>query len=220
MEEAIRACEELFRVPRRVARVILPSIRARDVKAAAPGAVAELRKHTEDDALSRTRMIKRVIHARRALLKHIERREGKQRRGYAPAWGSDVYYWGDVVPRTLRLGQYLYYRGAISRRMLDDALEWQKRKRPMTGQIALRYRMISPRQFALLLYMQNEYALFGEAAKAHGILDDKELKKIFEAQKRYQCRIGDYFVQMGVIPRERMDDYHNDLCEHNMIHAA
>jgi hypothetical protein len=165
-------------------------------------------------------MVKRLVHARKVLLKHIERRNHKVHKGYAPPWGSDVYYRGDIVPRALRLGQYLYYRGAIGRRMLDDALEWQKRKRPMMGQIALRHGMLSPHEFAMLLFVQEGYALFGQAAKAQGFLGEGDLRRIAEAQSRYEYRIGDYFVEMGIIPKERLEAYHRDLCKHNRAYAA
>lgn len=220
MEEAIRACEELFRVPGRVAKAILPAIRARDVRAAAPRAIAELRRREMGGAAGRAKAVRRLVHARKVLLKHLEQRERRCRKQYSPLWGSDVYYRGEVVPRVLRLGQYLYYRGAIGRRMLDDALEWQKRRRPLMGQIALRHGMLSPHQFGMLLYSLSDYALFGQAARAQGILTDEELEDIARAQSRYQCRIGDYFVQMGIFPKNRIEEYHRDLCEHNRAHAA
>ena len=114
-------------------------------------------------------------------------------------YGSELYYDGQMLPTKLRFGAYLYYRGLISYEMLTDALEWQKKHRPLMGQIAMKAGLMTPADFAQILLYLRIGESFGQVAREHNKLTAAHVNKIIELQERTNTKIGNYFVEAGIL---------------------
>ncbi|MBD3391236.1 MAG: hypothetical protein GF418_04195 [Chitinivibrionales bacterium] len=133
--------------------------------------------------------------------------------------GDELYYDGSMIPTRLRFGSYLYYRGLISYEMLSDALEWQKRRRPLMGQIAMKSRFLSPADFAQVLFYLRVGESFGKVAVEHGKLTHGQVNKIASVQKKFNSRIGTYFVENGILSEGIIERCFTHFCAHNELYA-
>ncbi|MBA7569642.1 hypothetical protein ES708_11383 [subsurface metagenome] len=82
----------------------------------------------------------------------------------------DHYYKGALPRRKLLLGQYLYYSGIISWRTLIKAVVWQRTHRPLMGQIAVKWGMLTPRDIREILNQKSFREKFGEFAMRNGYI--------------------------------------------------
>ena len=125
------------------------------------------------------------------------------------------------VPRwELRLGQYLYYSGRISRMSLLEALAWQRRRRPRFGEIASRCRLLDDRQIDEIIEARQRRERFGEAAIRTGHLTGAHRLAVLGRQRKLQPRIGQYFVDRGLLSSGEIDGAATDMREHNAKIAA
>ena len=114
----------------------------------------------------------------------------------------DHFYRGTVPRRNLMLGQFLYYSGAISWRMLIDAISWQRSLRPAIGQIALQSGILKHNDVVRILTERRLNEKFGECAVRIGCLTPVQQTTLVSRQTRQQHRIGEYFVQQGVLSEQ------------------
>jgi len=131
-----------------------------------------------------------------------------------------LYYAGKILPKKLRFGTFLYYKGVISYYMLLESLAWQKSRRPLLGQIAMQLGLISPENFAkLLLHTKNGYS-FGESAKNMHLLTESVIKKIVKKQETYNCKIGSYFIEKRILSTNQIDFFYNEMKTHNKLYSS
>jgi len=133
---------------------------------------------------------------------------------------GEIYYEGNMIPTKLRFGSYLYYRGLISYEMLLDSLDWQKRQRPLMGQIAMKAGFISPSDFAQVLFYLRVGESFGRVACEHGKLSATQVNRIADVQKKFNCKIGSYFVEKGILSQGLIETCHRQFCTHNCLYAS
>lgn len=114
---------------------------------------------------------------------------------------SDLYYTRDIPKREMPIGQYLYFSGLISWRTLIEAITWQRRQRPLIGQIALRWRMLSVADVQKVLTEKGFRERFGDRAVRLGYLSHFQLMAILGKQRSLQLPIGKYFVRHGILSR-------------------
>jgi hypothetical protein len=226
MEECIDACRILFQVPQGIAKRLLPLLTTDDVRIAAVRTVqnqvpAGVDLDAPQHRMYRTTVIK-VSRARGQLLEYVREHQKRQVCLMQEALPTDeqTFYEGSIIPTEMRFGSYLYYRGVISREMLDRALAWQKGKRPLMGQIALWWGYISPTDFAHVLCSMRTNEMFGDAARRMGKLSEAQLKMILEEQKRFNCRIGTYFILNSILAPTALKDYLHQMKEHNRRYAV
>jgi hypothetical protein len=224
MKEVIWACRHLFGVSEKIARVILPQLEPEDVNVASAKA---LRAQGSIKPLfgwlfrsSRRQTIESIADARHILLRYANlKKDAKDSLRPHQIEAAKGYYRGKVPTEVLRFGMYLYYRGAITWEALEDALEWQRRSRPLMGQVAMREGMISPQGFARVLCAQNQGSMFGETAQRLGLITPVGVQEIAHMQSRYDCPIGRFFVDSGLLDPSTVEQYHRDLHTHNRICA-
>lgn len=128
------------------------------------------------------------------------------------------FYQGEIPPRKIFIGQFLYYSGVISLRQMWDAVVWQKVQRPRLGNIASQLRWLSPFDIQTILRQRKRGELFGEFALRTGLLSSYQVLVLLGRQKILQPRIGDYFIERGILLPSRLNTLERALKEHNRRH--
>lgn len=118
---------------------------------------------------------------------------------------SDHFYTGTIPGRRLLIGQFLYYTGIISWQTLIDAIVWQRKQRPMIGQLALRWKKLSEQQVRAILMERRLGEKFGESAARAGYLTRLEVMALLGSQRRLQCPIGEFFLKRNLLREQEMD---------------
>jgi hypothetical protein len=111
----------------------------------------------------------------------------------------DHFYSGTIPNGNLMLGQFLYYSGLISWRTLIEAICWQRKQRPLIGQIAVSWRLISYRDVLQILTVRTFDEKFGECALRTGYISGFEQLALVGKQKRLQRPFGEYFIKSGLL---------------------
>ncbi|MEO1170522.1 MAG: J domain-containing protein [Myxococcota bacterium] len=127
---------------------------------------------------------------------------------------------GRVPDRALPFGEFLYYTHRIGWTALVDAIAWQRRQRPMLGQIARETRLLDSFEVAHVVRGRERHERFGECAVRLGYLNHAGLSSLLARQSSQQNRIGQYFVEAGVLDREELDALAADQRSHNRQFAA
>ncbi len=220
VEEYVQAGMILFEIggyeAQRIARVLDPrdaQIAFRfQVKAQIPmGLDLRLSEH-----LSYRNSFARLTWARDTLTAHVTRHgdRGAQVSAHAvwrkcsvtrpdpSAWSSRTH----AASTTMRFGEFLLSQGVIDEQELENALRLQRKRRPLIGQIAMSWGIISPKEFAQVLHLSlSTGRSFGDIAVERGSLADIQIRQILRAQAQYNCPIGIFFVQAGLLSWERLE---------------
>ena len=118
---------------------------------------------------------------------------------------SDLFYTKEIPKRELLLGQFLYYSGLISWNTLIRGITWQRRHRPLIGQIALEWKMISQDDIQRILMWRNFRGKFGERAIRLGCLSRFQLMALLGKQRNLKYPIGEFFVNEGILRLQDME---------------
>jgi hypothetical protein len=121
----------------------------------------------------------------------------------APA-GSVYYHQGPMPQRYLTLGRYLYYQGKIPYHAILEAVNWQRRQRPVIGTLARNWGWLSEADVRAILVSTHIQGLFGEKALHLGLLSSYQVRLLLVAQRSRQEKIGQYFVQKGFISQHSL----------------
>ena len=116
----------------------------------------------------------------------------------------DHFYRGPIPRRNLMLGQYLYYAGRISWRMLIEAISWQRTLRPCIGQIAMQSGFLTQRDVVNILTERRIEERFGECAVRIGYITPIEQTTLVTRQSRQQRRIGEYFISQKLLSEDEL----------------
>lgn len=127
---------------------------------------------------------------------------------------------GRVPDRALPFGEFLYYTHRIGWTALVDAIAWQRRQRPMLGEIARAERLLDSFEVAHVVRGRQRHERFGECAVRLGYLNRSELSSLLARQAARQRRIGQYFADTGALDREELDGLAADQRCHNRRFAA
>lgn len=111
----------------------------------------------------------------------------------------DHFYTGSLPKGNLLLGQFLYYSGLISWQTLINAICWQRGQRPLIGQIAVGWELISYQDVLRILKIRNFDEKFGECAHRTGYISSFELFALVGKQKKLQRPFGEYFIESGIL---------------------
>lgn len=136
-------------------------------------------------------------HARVNVHQRSRRPASPVRTGRAAA--NDYFYTGVLPRRKLRLGEYLYYSRIISWRTLIGAIVWQKRQRPLFGEIARQWKFLSDDDIRLILKKKTRDEMFGECARRYGFLSQFQQLAVTGRQRRLQPLFGTHFIENGLM---------------------
>lgn len=128
---------------------------------------------------------------------------------------EDHFYQGYIPKRELRIGQYMYYSGIISWRMLIDSVIWQRKNRPLIGEIARDWRILSVEDIHEILLDRKFGEKFGECAIRKSYLSPFNLLALLGKQRKLQQPIGEYFVANDILCSEEIDLIVEKLKSHN-----
>ncbi len=140
--------------------------------------------------------------------------------GDRPPHGNTNAYHGAVPLRYLEFGSFLYYRGQISYSQLIEALVWQRRQRPSIGNIAQRWNWLSPNDIQRICRDRGPYGRFGEKAVRLGLLKEPQVRTLLFFQRSRQQKIGQFFIEQGILSPRQVEALVADLQHHNARVAA
>jgi hypothetical protein len=126
---------------------------------------------------------------------------------------------GAMPRRPLQFAEYLYYSGRVSWRNMVEAVAWQRRQRPAIGRIAVEWGHLSDEEVREILESRRRdgtaHEPFGEYARRKGYLSASQLLALLGRQRRLQRRIGQYFVEAGLLADRDLGSVDDDLGRHN-----
>ena len=128
----------------------------------------------------------------------------------------DPFYTGKIPNRELLIGQYLYYSGVISWRILIEAIAWQIKHRPRIGQIAVDWGMITYYEIAKILSKKAWNEKFGECALRTGYITAFEHIALLGKQKGIQSPLCHYFIKKKVLLPSQISSYLRKQAVHNL----
>ena len=120
--------------------------------------------------------------------------------------------------RPLLFAEFLYYSGRASWRNLVEAVSWQRRQRPSIGRIAVEWGHLSDEEVREILDRRRRDGAeepFGEYARRQGFLSGGQLLALLGRQRRLQRRIGQFFVEIGLVGELEIPSLDADLSRHN-----
>jgi curved DNA-binding protein CbpA len=115
----------------------------------------------------------------------------------------------------LEFGMYAYYKGKVSYQQLIEALVWQRRQRPTLGAIAEKWGWLSEAKVAEVIVHRGHAVRFGRKAVELGYLKSHQVEALLQHQRSLQKRIGQYFIEKGLLTKEEADQISRNLTNHN-----
>lgn len=122
---------------------------------------------------------------------------------------------GAVPPRRLEIGGFLYYSGCIPYAALIKALAWQKQQRPSVGALAKQWSWLKDEQIHTITTFHGQPRLFGERAVHFRFLTEFQVRVLLAHQRKMQKRLGEYFVEQGLLSRDKMEEMVEAQKRHN-----
>jgi hypothetical protein len=127
----------------------------------------------------------------------------------------------DSLPRRrLRFAEYLYYSGRVPWTAFVESIGWQRRQRPPVGRIAVDWGFLEPEDVPRIMEERRRRGAqavpFGEFAVRLGYLTSFQILAILGQQLRLQKRIGQFFVERGLIDGDEIDAIRHRILRHNL----
>ena len=144
-----------------------------------------------------------------------EQQPGKSNKHTYAKTSEKTFFPRTVPSLPLQIGHYLYYRDLITYQALIDAIIWQRKQRPMIGDIALRWRWLDSAAIDRIVRAKKGLGRFGERAIILGLLTAFQVKTLLYSQYTQQERLGAFFVKQNILTREVVDALVRELQEHN-----
>mgnify|MGYP006290663295 FL=1 len=103
----------------------------------------------------------------------------------------------------------------ISWKDLIDAIVWQKKQRPLIGQIARDWNMLSWADIAKVLSTRRPGERFGECSYRQGLINTFQQMALVGRQRRLQQPIGRHFISKGLFSNEDLKGIVDQMNRHN-----
>jgi len=115
----------------------------------------------------------------------------------------------------LEFGMYSFYQGKVTYQQLIEALVWQRRQRPTLGAIAQKWGWLSAAKVSQILGHRGQAVRFGKKAIELGHLKPHQVEALLNYQRTLQKRIGQYFVEKGLLSDAEANRISQQLTKHN-----
>jgi hypothetical protein len=115
----------------------------------------------------------------------------------------------------LEFGMYSFYQGKVTYQQLIEALVWQRRQRPTLGAIAQKWGWLSAAKVSQILGHRGQAVRFGKKAIELGHLKPHQVEALLNYQRTLQKRIGQYFVEKGLLSDVEANRISQQLTKHN-----
>jgi hypothetical protein len=125
-----------------------------------------------------------------------------------------------MPPLHLEFGLFAFYCGKITYAQLIDALLWQRRQRPAIGAIAQKWGWLSADMVGKILGHRGRGGRFGRKAVELGLLSSLQVDALLRHQRNLQQRLGQYFIDRGLMTALDADRLARDLERHNGRYLA
>ncbi|MCF6147563.1 MAG: J domain-containing protein [Candidatus Kuenenia sp.] len=119
---------------------------------------------------------------------------------------TEHFYKGEIPKRKLLIGQYLYYSGIISWRTLLSAIFWQRRQRPLIGQLAREWKILTTEDIRKILTTRNYREKFAEYACRNGFITHFQYLALMGRQRMLQRPFGEFFLQQNILSAKELDE--------------
>lgn len=130
---------------------------------------------------------------------------------------KDHFYKGNLPGWELKFGQFMYYSGYISWRMMIQAVVWQKSQRPMFGQIAQHWGFLSPDEVREIVSRKPYGEKFGEFALRAGLISQFQRMAVIGRQKLSQPPIGRFFLVNNLLSEKQLTFLLQKSYRHNQL---
>ncbi|MBA4369687.1 MAG: hypothetical protein C0403_18840 [Desulfobacterium sp.] len=131
-------------------------------------------------------------------------------------WKEDHFFQGKLPDRRLKIGQFLYYSKIISWQTLIDAIVWQKKQRPLFGQIAKDWGYLTSEDVVRIISQKSYQDRFGDYALRNGYLTSFQQMAIAGRQRICQPLIGSHFIRKGIVTEFQLKTLSEQVQSHNM----
>lgn len=162
----------------------------------------------------------------------LDTRQHAKPRTHSKGPSQTASHWGSSSPRQrkqqkphpgpakipsipLEFGMFTYYQGKVTYQQLIEALVWQRRQRPTLGVIAQKWGWLSEAKVAQILGHRGRASRFGKKAIELGYLNPHQVETLLRHQRSLQTRIGQYFIEKGLLTEEEADLISRNLEHHN-----
>lgn len=115
----------------------------------------------------------------------------------------------------LEFGMFSYYQGKVTYQQLIEALVWQRRQRPTLGVIARKWGWLSEAKVTQIIGHRGHAVRFGNKAVELGYLKPHQVDALLRHQRSLQTRIGQYFIEKGLLTEEEAELLSKSLKHHN-----
>jgi len=126
--------------------------------------------------------------------------------------------------RRLRFVEFLYYSGRVSWQHYIGAVTWQRGQRPAIGRLAVDLGLLDRRDVSELLDHRRRQGAqsepLGQFAVRLGYLTRPQVLGLVGRQATRQRRIGQYFVEKGLMTAAELEGAQLALFGHNSRYAA
>jgi curved DNA-binding protein CbpA len=117
--------------------------------------------------------------------------------------------------RYLEAGLYLYHRGIITYAEMIEALVWQRRQRPVLGDLARRWGWLKDKDIEAINRQRTFRGRFGARAVHYGYLTPFQVQVLLRYQQRCQQPFAQYFVEQGILSRDEVERLMRQQAQHN-----
>ncbi len=133
----------------------------------------------------------------------------------SPQNGTHVSGNGSLPKTELPFGRFLFHMGIIGWGQLVKALVWQKSGRPKIGELGVKYGYLDRNSVGIILKKSGFKRTFGLTAYKLGFLTKYEVRSLLYLQRRQQKRIGQFFVENGILSRVELEVLLGQCKKHN-----
>jgi hypothetical protein len=121
-----------------------------------------------------------------------------------------------ALPKTeLPFGRFLFHLGIIEWSQLIKALAWQKSGRLRIGELGVQRGYLDRNSVGIILKNSGVKNTFGLTAYRLGFLTKEEVRDLLQRQRRQQKRIGQFFVENGLLSRVELEILLGQCRKHN-----
>jgi hypothetical protein len=163
----------------------------------------------------RTARFREAARAYQLLGRFCAQRNAGSVAGPGPEPGIASYPHPRVPARPLEFGRFLYHRGRITYQELTAALLWQRRQRPSLGALARHWGWLDQARLDTILRDRKPALRIGQRALQLGYLNTTQLQVLLRYQRSLQRKLGQYFVEQGLLTAAEVEKLVQDLRLHN-----
>jgi hypothetical protein len=125
------------------------------------------------------------------------------------------YYRGPIPNRPLQFGEYLYFGRIVPWHAFIGAIVWQRRQRPLFGEIARFWRYLAEDDVRRAIAERRPLERIGQTLIRIQSLRPSQVNTVLFYQRLKQKKIGEYFVEEGYSDRELIEKIFLDFKIHN-----